>query len=146
MAKTPPIPSIQTAQALGRPVTHDDIHNMPIRAFFRGVATRSRGWAAPQGEGGQAVNARLDAGRWLADCPYCDGAELVTPADPIFFCLSCGSKGTYHPVVFPGTMDSIGREVQKRGNPMTWAWQPGETLTDLRKETALLAQLDQQGA
>lgn len=38
------------------------------------------------------VAARLDAGRWLADCPFCGGAEMVARSAP-FFCLSCGMAG-----------------------------------------------------
>lgn len=50
------------------------------------------------------VEARVDHGRWLADCPFCNGAELVTEDDPIFLCLSCGNaevKGELLDVKFP---------------------------------------------
>lgn len=49
------------------------------------------------------VIARIDHGRWLADCE-CNGAEYVDPNEPIFFCLSCGNteyQGRMRPVIFP---------------------------------------------
>ncbi|MHB0922612.1 MAG: hypothetical protein ACYC3H_01430 [Bellilinea sp.] len=49
------------------------------------------------------VVARIDHGRWIADCE-CNGAEYVDPGEPVFFCLSClnGSNGgRLRPVKFP---------------------------------------------
>jgi len=51
----------------------------------------------------QPVIARIDHGRWIADCE-CKGAEYVDPDEPIFFCLSClnaAHQGVLRPVVFP---------------------------------------------
>ena len=52
---------------------------------------------------GRPVKARIDFGRWIADCE-CGGAEYITPEEPIFFCQSCGnlaSDGKLRPVDFP---------------------------------------------
>lgn len=49
------------------------------------------------------VTARIDHGRWIADCE-CNGAEYVDPDEPIFFCLSCmnaANGGKLRPVKFP---------------------------------------------
>lgn len=54
--------------------------------------------------GTQTVTARIDAGRWVADCPYCRGAEVVSRTGKVFFCLSCGMAadgGRVRIVVFP---------------------------------------------
>lgn len=51
----------------------------------------------------QPVVARIDHGRWIADCE-CKGAEYVDPDEPIFFCLSCLNTqygGALRPVIFP---------------------------------------------
>lgn len=51
----------------------------------------------------QPVIARIDHGRWIADCE-CQGAEYVDPDEPVFFCLSClnaAHQGALRPVVFP---------------------------------------------
>lgn len=51
------------------------------------------------------VHARLEAGRWLAECACCPSAQLVDPADPRFFCVeeTCGNGGTraWFTVVWP---------------------------------------------
>ncbi len=57
-----------------------------------------------------AVAARLEWGRWLADCPFCSGAELVSRAQPRFFCISCGMKqngGHAMTAVFPPNREVI---------------------------------------
>jgi hypothetical protein len=62
------------------------------------------GFAAPKMEvKGDAVAARIDRSRWLADCE-CGGAEYVDPAHPVFFCCNCGNEsngGFLRPVDFP---------------------------------------------
>lgn len=128
----------------------------------------AQGW---QGEvDGKAVNARIDFGRWLADCPFCGGAEYVDPDDPVFFCLSCGmisNNAKALPVVFPANIDEIEAMLMKRpvkelpyggvieralyARPMIAglgrSWQPGETVADLKKQNkeAGLIDKDQEG-
>jgi hypothetical protein len=49
-----------------------------------------------------AVTARREGARWLADCPFCAGAELVAPGVD-FFCLSCGMVANDgHPMTVTG--------------------------------------------
>lgn len=38
---------------------------------------------------GQQQYARINHGRWVADCP-CGSAQVVTPADPRMACTECG--------------------------------------------------------
>lgn len=67
------------------------------------------------------VIARLEVGRWIADCS-CGGAEYVSPEDPIFFCMSCGNTeygGAIRPVVFPEKRDVIEKAV-KAGLVISW--------------------------
>ncbi len=61
-----------------------------------------------------AVMARIDWGRWIADCPCCAGAEFVSRKDRRFFCLNCGMVGNDgHPmqVVFPPDAKTIEAEL-----------------------------------
>jgi len=51
----------------------------------------------------EGVKAMWDEVRWVARCE-CGGAEVVDPAEPVFFCCSCGNAGVggrWRPVVFP---------------------------------------------
>lgn len=53
---------------------------------------------------GSEVVARVDHGRWIADCPDCNGAEYVDPDEPVFFCFGCLNtqyQGQLRPVRFP---------------------------------------------
>jgi hypothetical protein len=104
----------------------------------------------------KSVKARVDFGRWIADCPDCNGAEYVNPGDP-FYCLSCGNvtlEGFGREVIFPKDMEQIGAELMNRPvNDLVGAndidralkaksiypglsrsWNPGETVTDLKKQ------------
>jgi hypothetical protein len=68
-----------------------------------------RGFTIRSSVEGNAVTARIDAGRWIADCE-CGGAEYVDPGEPIFFCFSCGNAGnksSLRPVAFPRTRVAI---------------------------------------
>ena len=95
--------------------------------------------------GARRAIARINHGRWLADCPYCDGAELVHPDERFFVCLSCGNLGLGSPnkldgdgrilhVEFPPNWHSIERILISRPDEVTRNWNPGETMADLRRE------------
>jgi hypothetical protein len=69
--------------------------------------------------GGNPVYAEINAGRWIARCPDCNGAEAVNPQDksPKFFCFSCGNErvsGKYRKVIFPKDWKEIEKEILKR--------------------------------
>jgi len=129
---------VEIAKRLGRPIQHNDYY--PINPVQFAVSTaQSRGWGRPTERNTEPVMARLDAGSWLADCPLgCGGAETVDEAQPLFLCLSCGSGMKWWPVVFPVNREAIDAEVSKRRDPHGWAWATGESMDDLRKETAVL--------
>jgi hypothetical protein len=52
---------------------------------------------------GEAVEAFVDHGRWLAQCDQCGNPEYVDPETPIFFCMRCGNGDSRaaRPVSFP---------------------------------------------
>lgn len=51
--------------------------------------------------------ARVEHGRWYADCPFCASGQVVSPTDPRFLCAGsdgCANgqiKGAFAQVVFP---------------------------------------------
>ena len=77
---------------------------------------------------GVPVNARIDWGRWIADCE-CGGAEYVDPNEPLFFCMSCGNKitsGRARKVIFPKNIDEIETKTMKNTDPAWQCWKEGE--------------------
>jgi len=113
---------------------------------------------------GSAVKARIDWGRWLADCPLCGGAEYIDPDDPFIFCLSCGmvdNDGAALPVEMPAEISDIEALVlerpvadQRGGNSVERAflakpliaglsrsWYPTETVDDLKNQNAIIKKI-----
>lgn len=74
------------------------------------------------------VKARVNHGRWVADCPACPSAQL---AGETFVCADCGS-GPFT-VVWPRSAGKIedALEVRPVANRN---WNPGESLARLRAE------------
>ncbi len=84
--------------------------------------------AMPRGE----VAVRVNHGRWLADCPYCHGAEIARVGEP-FYCMSCGMAGNAgHTMTarFPDDAAQIEHALESR--PLeNQNWTPGETVEQL---------------
>lgn len=102
----------------------------------------------------EIVVARVERGRWIADCPNCGGAEWAADGVP-FFCFSCGNSdidGDARTVVFPSNRREIEVALLER-NAITFGqlspisqtlnakpsiqnctreWHPGETVNELR--------------
>jgi hypothetical protein len=80
-----------------------------------------------------AVPARVDYGRWLADCYWCNGAGLVRIGAPVFTC-PCGAVWD---VVWPSEdmLRGIHRLLLMRPPENRW-WAPGDTLSLLMWENA----------
>jgi len=101
--------------------------------------TRQRGFKVVWEPNG-AVAARVNHGRWLADCPFCAGAELVDPDEPVFFCLTCGMGDNHHAVMevkFPRHRVKIEVLLSDRPRAKNRNWEPGETLKKMREENKL---------
>mgnify|MGYP005819423313 CR=1 FL=1 len=148
MVTTNPTPitntSVRLARHLGRPIQSEDFNQhsngSPMSSTqFMSIVFQlmfKRPPPATTAISAVPVLARLDAGRWLADCPLgCRGAEKVSQADPFFLCLSCDSGEQWWLVEFPVNIKAIEREVVKRADVHSWAWLPGESLAALRRET-----------
>jgi hypothetical protein len=83
------------------------------------------------------TDAYVNQSRWVADCPFCPSAQIVSPTDPRFFCPECYNAavaGAYVHVVFPGDIDQIEALLDQRPDPVTRNWLPAETVTDLAAE------------
>ena len=86
-----------------------------------------------------SIFARIDHGRWMADCPFCRGAEFADPAYPWFACASCGNEavdGKFVKVWFPGEAlrEQIEAVLRQRKYLANMNWRPGETIQDLEDE------------
>lgn len=91
--------------------------------------------------------ARVNWGRWIADCPelYCNNAEELTLRQGTFHCSVCQLVVT---VEWPADPDAIWSALQERPRPATRNWYPsghdeavrlglphGQTVADLIRET-----------
>jgi hypothetical protein len=83
------------------------------------------------------VWARINHGRWIADCPHCSGALVVSRTDPYFWCPACRmAQSGWQAVKFPGEADEIEAVLMKRPDKRTRNWYPGETVEALERENA----------
>ena len=92
----------------------------------------------PLREMGDALEARIDLGRWLVECEICKAAVVADPDDPVFLCPSCGSGGKWRPVIFPADRAVIEEILLLRpgfrdANTSRF-WLPGETAEQLAVE------------
>ena len=85
----------------------------------------------------EPITARVNYGRWIADCPFCSGAEMVHTENLVFFCCECRNRsvgGDFVRVVMPGDAARIEELLVARPAPGNMNWSPGETLADLRAD------------
>lgn len=79
---------------------------------------------------GGTVDAYLNHGRWVADCP-CNGAELVAPGLE----MVCGSCGAVHQVRFPKKSDRQKIEAACGKRPVLHQnWSPAESVGELEAQ------------
>lgn len=101
------------------------------------------------------VTARFNHGRWIADCPHCNGAERVRPSEEFVcgshFALEAEARrpneanirakdisrenGQIYPVNFPDDKKKIEKLLRYRPRP-NMNWEAGESLDLLRRENA----------
>lgn len=76
--------------------------------------------------------ARVNHGRWIADCPNCAGGALTHPEWRLACCGECGCVMTH--VVFPPDLDQIAALLLRRATRPLQNWAPPETVADLARE------------
>lgn len=72
---------------------------------------------------GQQLYARIDSGRWVADCT-CGSAQVITPTDPRFACPECGAG--WFTVIFPADPSAAEAAVADQLPSEQWWWQPDD--------------------
>ena len=80
---------------------------------------------------GPAPVARVEHGRWLVDCPHCNGAELTDKLWNSTICGSCGAE--FRQVSWPINMTEI-EDVLLVRPPHRQHWFPSETVNQLEDE------------
>ena len=82
---------------------------------------------------GLKANARVNQGRWIVDCPFCNGAEALWPGEPWFLCGGCKNNDSMLAlkVVLPEDISLIEKALEKRTRYENRNWSPGETIRDL---------------
>lgn len=103
---------------------------------------------------GEPVQAFVDFGRLLAQCPVCGRHEYVDPDEPIFYCTTCGNDGSAaaRPVQFPEDWqrveaallareivpgfgrNDIERAYNSKPTGLPREWRPGTTADQLELE------------
>lgn len=85
------------------------------------------------------IPVRANHGRWIVDCPICSSAQLATPDDQRFFCVTCGNintGGQWRPVTWPSDPKAIESMLIKRPRIENMNWQPDETIAVLQSENS----------
>lgn len=83
------------------------------------------------------IQAYVNHGRWVADCPFCSGAMLVSWRDPLFWCVKCrmvANNDWPMACVFPLNRADIEQTLLMRPNPVNRNWRPDETIDQLVRE------------
>ncbi|MBE4735686.1 hypothetical protein [Streptomyces caniscabiei] len=96
------------------------------------------------------ARARVNHGRWIADCPrrYCANAVRLTPRQGTFHCAGEGGCQMIAPIDWPPDAEEIWNALMERPVPGTRNWYPdghteavrmglphGQTPEELQEET-----------
>ncbi|WP_062207997.1 hypothetical protein [Streptomyces sp. NBRC 109706] len=65
--------------------------------------------------------ARIDAGRWIAECT-CGSAQVISPTDPRFYCVICYTG--WVPLTVPDDIDATEAAVSDRPTREQFWWHP----------------------
>ena len=122
--------------------THEDIQkHLSMEQCIRLEASRVTRVlppeATPDNIQGQ-VDAYVNHGRWIAECPHgCGEAYVTSKQDPLFWCAGCRNTlngGRWYLVAFPKALARIERALEKRLARTNMNWTPGETSQALEAE------------
>jgi hypothetical protein len=123
---------------------HEDMFMLDYGKFVRGLASKkSMHMPAQDGVMNGEVVAYINHGRWIAECPDCNGAQVASE-ELRFWCVSCGNASVlfaWKEVVMPKSKKSIegvllDRPTARPDKAVTRNWKPGESVKDLKKENA----------
>ncbi|MER7806173.1 hypothetical protein [Streptomyces sp900116325] len=74
--------------------------------------------------------ARIDDGRWVAECDNCRSAWIVSVLDPRFGCGEC--KRDWVPLIVPDDIPAA--EAEALALPRRWWWNPADPLNPVQPE------------
>lgn len=137
----------------GKGTSREWVKSFSEQKFLKGALKKP--WSGNVNENFPTAVARIDFGRWIADCPFCNGACMVDPDDDFFYCLHCAGNGTGDAgkVRFPDEIENIESAVLER--PVITSgvfnskadealnsipallprnWMPGQTADDLKRQ------------
>ncbi|HTR77174.1 MAG TPA: hypothetical protein VMH39_03660 [Gemmatimonadaceae bacterium] len=81
-----------------------------------------------------SVDAYVNHGRWVWDCPRCGAAQVASTDDPRAFCCECLNGGDgWYPVMFPADRPAVEWLLGQRPEAFR-NWYPGETVEKLQGE------------
>lgn len=81
-----------------------------------------------------SVDAYVNHGRWLWDCPRCNAAQVASDTDLRAFCTDCFNGGDgYYAVRYPAARAAIETLLDRRPETARH-WTPGETVEQLQAE------------
>lgn len=133
-----------------RIIQHEDWQRVSLPRFINLHLVKGGLPPAPSIEENQGeVNAIINQGRWLVECPTpdCGGALIVSEQTPFFFCPYCANEsngGKWCKVAFPPPAQKreieallLKRPARRDFEAFHRNWRPGETLTQLRAENKM---------
>lgn len=88
---------------------------------------------------GADVEVYANEGRWVVQCPDCNGAQLASRSDRRFMCNECANVvvgGGWRRVIWPAKAEEIEAAVRRRPR-VNQNWLPGESVTALHEENAV---------
>ncbi|WP_328860882.1 hypothetical protein [Streptomyces sp. NBC_00306] len=95
-----------------------------VIAYMERVTQRS--WPRPKGQSGVTLIARIDAGRWVVQCPDCDSAQVVSPEDTRFWCVTC-QPDAWTRVRFPADPAAVEESVASKPARDRFWWADDDT-------------------
>ena len=121
---------------------HEAWQGDPYRLFVLKAWVRNgqKGWPPAWDQATGTIDAYINHGRWIAECPCGDGFAIVpSKADPYFFCPRCANASTNDSkpfrVAYPANADAIEAVLMRRPEEHR-NWLPGEPLASLIRENS----------
>lgn len=81
--------------------------------------------------------ARINHGRWIADCIWCKSGILTRPEWGVAYCGECGARYHIKQVEFPKNYKAIEKILLRRVRRDQQNWAQPQTIADLQKENKL---------
>lgn len=85
----------------------------------------------------ESIRARVNHGRWIADCFWCRTAILTRPEWGVAYCGECGARYHLDQVEFPKQYKAIEKILLRRVRRDQQNWEYPQTVGDLASENEL---------